>query len=38
MTGSGSSCFGIFRKSQDFINDKEFEKIKSKKLFYLAWK
>ena len=27
MSGSGSSCFGIFRKSQDFMNDKEYEKL-----------
>ena len=25
MSGSGSSCFGIFKNSQDLINDKEFE-------------
>ena len=24
MTGSGSSCFGIFKTSKDFLNDKEF--------------
>ncbi len=35
MSGSGSSCFGIFRKSQDFMNDKEFEKLKSKKNYFI---
>ena len=32
MSGSGSSCFGIFKSSKDFINDKEFEKLKLKKI------
>ena len=36
MTGSGSSCFGIFKTSQDFLNDKEFEKLKLKK-YYFIW-
>ena len=35
MSGSGSSCFGIFKKSQDFLNDKEFEKLKSKKNYFI---
>ena len=35
MSGSGSSCFGIFRKSQDFTNDKEFEKLKLKKNYFI---
>ena len=35
MSGSGSSCFGIFRKSQDFMNDREFEKLKSKKNYFI---
>ena len=34
MSGSGSSCFGIFKRSQDFINDKEFEKLKLKNYFF----
>ena len=35
MSGSGSSCFGIFRKSQDFLNDNKFEKLKSKKNYFI---
>ena len=35
MSGSGSSCFGIFNNSQDFINDKEFEKLKLKKNYFI---
>ena len=35
MSGSGSSCFGIFKNSQDFINDKEFEKLKLKKNYFI---
>ena len=35
MSGSGSSCFGIFKKSQDFINDKEFERLKSEKNYFI---
>ena len=35
MSGSGSSCFGIFKKSQDFINDKEFKRLKSKKNYFI---
>ena len=35
MSGSGSSCFGIFRNSQDFINDIQFEKLKSKKNYFI---
>ena len=33
MSGSGSSCFGIFENSQDFINDREFERLKLKNYF-----
>ena len=36
MSGSGSSCFGIFKNSKDFVNDKEFEKLKLKK-YYFIW-
>ena len=36
MSGSGSSCFGIFKSSKDFVNDKEFEKLKLKK-YYFIW-
>ena len=35
MSGSGSSCFGIFKNSKDFINDKEFEKLKLKKNYFI---
>ena len=35
MSGSGSSCFGIFNSSKDFINDKEFEKLKFKKNYFI---
>ena len=35
MSGSGSSCFGIFKNSQDFINDKEFERLKLKKDYFI---
>ena len=35
MSGSGSSCFGIFKSSQDFINDKEYERLKSKKKYFI---
>ena len=35
MSGSGSSCFGIFKSSQDFINDKEFTKLKFKKNYFI---
>ncbi len=35
MSGSGSSCFGIFKKSQDFINDKEFERLKLEKNYFI---
>ena len=34
MSGSGSSCFGIFKSSKDFINDKEFVKLKK---YYFIW-
>ena len=36
MSGSGSSCFGIFKNSKDFVNDKEFKKLKLKK-YYFIW-
>ena len=35
MSGSGSSCFGIFKSSKDFINDKEFKKLKLKKNYFI---
>ena len=35
MSGSGSSCFGIFKSSQDFKNDKEFERLKTKKNYFI---
>ena len=35
MSGSGSSCFGIFKNSKDFINDKEFKKMKLKKNYFI---
>ena len=35
MSGSGSSCFGIFKSSKDFVNDKEFEKLKFKKNYFI---
>ena len=35
MSGSGSSCFGIFKSSEDFINDKAFEKLKLKKNYFI---
>ena len=35
MSGSGSSCFGIFKSSQDFIHDKEFERLKLKKDYFI---
>ena len=35
MSGSGSSCFGIFKNSKDFINDKEFERLKLKKNYFI---
>ena len=35
MSGSGSSCFGIFRNSQDLMNDKEFERLKFKKNYFI---
>lgn len=36
MSGSGSSCFGIFKSSKDFLKDKEFEKLKLNK-YYFIW-
>ncbi len=35
MSGSGSTCFGIFKSSQDFMNDKEFQKLESKKNYFI---
>ena len=35
MSGSGSSCFGIFNSSRDFIHDKEFERLKLKKDYFI---
>ena len=35
MSGSGSSCFGIFKNSQDLINDKEFKRLKLKKNYFI---
>ncbi len=35
MSGSGSSCFGIFKSSRDFLNDIEFEKLKLKKNYFI---
>ena len=35
MSGSGSSCFGIFNSSRDFIYDKEFERLKLKKDYFI---
>ena len=35
MSGSGSSCFGIFRNSQDFMSDKKFKKLKSTKNYFI---
>ena len=35
MSGSGSSCFGIFKSSKDFVNDKEFKKLKLKKNYFI---
>ena len=35
MSGSGSSCFGIFKNSKDFVNDKEFERLKIKENYFI---
>ena len=35
MSGSGSSCFGIFKNNQDFINEKEFETLKLQKNYFI---
>ena len=35
MSGSGSTCFGIFKNSQDFIDDIEFQRLKSKKNYFI---
>ena len=35
MSGSGSTCFGIFKSSQDFINDTEFKRLESKKNYFI---
>ena len=35
MSGSGSSCFGIFKNSQDLLNDKQFAKLKSMNNYFI---
>ncbi len=35
MSGSGSSCFGIFKNNQSFVNDKEFKKLKLEKNYFI---
>ena len=35
MSGSGSSCFGVFKSCKDFVNDKEFKKLKLKKNYFI---
>ena len=35
MSGSGSCCFGIFKNTQDLINDKEFLGLKSKNNYFI---
>ena len=35
MSGSGSSCFGIFKNSQDITNDKEYLRLKSIKKYFI---
>ena len=35
MSGSGSSCFGIFKSSKDLVNDDVFEKLKFKKNYFI---
>ena len=35
MSGSGSTCFGIFESSDDFKNDKEFKRLESKKNYFI---
>ena len=35
MSGSGSSCFGIFKDSQDLINDREFKRLKLQKNYFI---
>ena len=35
MSGSGSSCFGIFKSYKDFINDKEFKKLNFNKNYFI---
>ena len=35
MSGSGSSCFGIFKISQDLLNDKQFAKLKSMNNYFI---
>ena len=35
MTGSGSSCFGIFKNSEDLVNDQEFVRLKSKNNYFI---
>ena len=35
MSGTGSACFGIFKNSNDFLNDEEFKKIISNKNYFI---
>ena len=35
MSGSGSSCFGVFKSSHDLLDDKEFERLKLKKDYFI---
>ena len=35
MSGSGSSCFGIFKNSRDLITDKEFSRLKSMNNYFI---
>ena len=35
MSGSGSSCFGIFKNSRDFMSDREFKRLKLKKDYFI---
>ena len=35
MSGTGSACFGIFKNTKDFLTDKEFKNITSKKNYFI---
>ena len=35
MSGSGSSCFGIFNTTYDFINDEMFKTLKTEKKYFI---